>query len=222
MLFIANWKLNKTSEDIKPWIDDFNSNSGDIDFNKHEIIVAPSDVLLPFLFEEVDKSLGHVILSSQDISKFDSGAHTGETSALQLKSMVKYSIIGHSERRTQGDTNEDILLKIKNALANNIIPIVCFSNLEELNFLKNSGIDIGKCLFAYEPLYAIGTGNAADPQDVKIVFEKTGLNSMIYGGSVNRDTIKNYSDLNFINGFLIGSASLNPTEFSDTIKSALS
>ncbi len=215
MYLIANWKLHKNISELETWLEGFQSSVKKSFSPRKKVIIAASDILLPDLKFLVEKDYPEIQLAGQDVSKFEEGPHTGETGAFQLKDFVKYCIVGHSERRAMGETDEDISYKINNLLKYNLMPIVCFSQLVEIRNLEDRGINPGKCLFAYEPLYAIGTGQVAPASEVERVYKRSGLEkNFIYGGSVSADILKNYAGLDFIAGYLIGSASLNFEAFS--------
>ncbi len=219
MYLIANWKLNKTVENLEPWLKEVISEITELrSHHNKKIIIAASDVLLTTLSKLINKSakarkLG-ISIAAQDVSVYVSGPHTGETSVLQIKDIVDYCIIGHSERRAMGESDKDIYHKAKNLIEHDIQPIICFSQLIEIRNLVSYDLDIDKCLFAYEPLYAIGTGNEAPAAEIQRVYNRSGLKNMIYGGSVNSDILEHYVGLDFLNGYLVGSASLDPKSFS--------
>ena len=171
---VANWKNHPDSvaeaEDILVYIDEYLKN--ETDKKERSLIICP-----PFVFlDDVNKILNtsrlaqQVELGAQDIALSDSGAWTGEVSGPMLKRLgVKYVIVGHSDRRWKiSESDEIVNKKLKTILANEITPIVCVGererNAEFKNFLKNqieatfaglSAGEIGKCLIAYEPVWAI-------------------------------------------------------------------
>ena len=231
MYLIANFKENKAFDEVVSWVKAIDwsriSESGSLN-----VVIAPSYLYLDYLNNYFSKNYKDIFnknlfLSSQDVSEFAKGSHTGEVAAYQLKNFVKYSIVGHSERRNYEDY-DNINSKLKNLLTNGITPILCFSNLDELkNVMADSSLGMDnseidkKILCAYEPIEAIGSGSPASPKDIQMMFDKTGLESFIYGGSVNEDSIVKYTGLNFVNGFLVGTASLNPESFESLIKSLI-
>ena len=221
MFLIANWKLNKTRNEAFLWINEFASKlktfeKGSADV---EIIISPSYILIPDIKE---KSLEfNIKVAAQSVSKFDKGSYTGEVSASQLKDYAEYVIIGHSERKIFNETLTDAIDKIHVALANNLKPIVCFSNADEYAIIDTAfdANDLNKMIFAFEPTSAIGTGNPASKDEVLEIEQKTGLKSFIYGGSVDENNIHEFLELDCINGFLVGSASLNSEKFFSILKS---
>ncbi len=207
--FIANWKANKTFEEVKDWLRTFNKRYSSAE---EIIIICPPFIYLTYIYQWLmKKKFKNVFLGSQDISAFEPGPYTGEIPASLLSFLIKFVILGHSERRKyQKETSEIIEKKINLALENKIQPIVCLSKLEEKPLNMNN-----KILLAYEPIEAIGTGNNASLREVlnfkKNLHLKT-KNIFLYGGSVNEINIGEYLHKE-INGFLIGSNSLDPNIF---------
>ena len=174
-----------------------------------------------------------VLLGSQNVSKFDNGAYTGEISVEQLKSYnVKYSIVGHSERREyQKETNEDIKEKIIKLIENDIIPILCIGESklerdiktykevlkEELSILND--INNTNIIIAYEPVWSIGTGIVPTDYQIEEVFEliKSSFpnNKILYGGSANNDNIDTLKEIKLIDGYLLGGLSLKPDKLQE-------
>ncbi len=204
---IANWKSNKTLGEAISWIEEVGPN-----LEKREnikVVVCPSFLDL----EEVKKAVlvGNypITVGSQDLSPFDTGPHTGEEAARLLKEVVDFAIIGHSERRETGETDQAITQKVKQAADNAIIPLVCVQG-------KDGTVPEHTQLIAYEPISAIGTGNPDTPQNAQEVChslkERYQL-ELLYGGSVTSENVKAYLQQDDISGVLIGTASLDPNEF---------
>ena len=188
-------------------------------------------------------------LSSQDVSMFKEGAYTGEVSSTQLKKLdITYSIVGHSERRTLLNENDEIInQKLKRLLEQNITPIFCFGepienreNNTYLEFIQNQlnegliGIrkdNVNEIIFAYEPIWAIGTGQVATIENIVEVLDFTkkliSSNSFyeeeklrfIYGGSVSPDNSEEILNLNIVDGALVGGASLDSDKFVKIVNS---
>lgn len=178
-------------------------------------------------------NLNNVLLGSQNVSNNNDGAFTGEISAKNLKSYnVKYSLVGHSERRkNQKETEKDINEKIKRLLENNITPILCVGETKEerengevkkiiktqvqLALAGVSPSDIEKIIIAYEPIWSIGTGNIPKIEDILLtnnyIREILPYNKIIYGGSVNEENIDNIKSPE-IDGYLLGGLSLKPKQ----------
>ena len=189
---------------------------------KNDIVLCPSSVYLS------NFELENIFLGSQNVSPFNDGAYTGEVSARQLKSLnVKYCLVGHSERRVYFKENNEIMKnKIDQLLENEIIPIYCVGELEknsdnneldkELKILKEIHNN-EKIIIAYEPLWAIGTGIQPNINElekiIKLIKEKFPNNKVLYGGSVNEDSIVNLKS-ELIDGYLLGGVSLHPDRIS--------
>lgn len=258
-LILGNWKMNKSSEETRAFFSEFKDlfSNSKVSFTKSnfKIGLAPSFTSLESAKNEINRNLkNQVLLGSQNIHWLESGAHTGEISPQMLKGLdVNFTIIGHSERRQfYGETNETVSLRTKAALENNFLPVVCIGETEEeykagktadivstqieksLAGITSSDISSGGSLaIAYEPIWAIGTGLAASPQDAQkthaIIREKLSTifsseiannTPILYGGSVKAGNIEELSSQKDINGALVGGASLNPKDFFDLINNA--
>lgn len=235
---VANWKMSPaTLAEAQQILDSTSSyleSFSEVPFN---LIFCP-----PFVFlEEVGKiiknsTLDHkASLGAQDIFWDDKGADTGEVSGPMLSGLgVRHVIIGHSERRWKlGETDEIINKKLKAALRNDILPIVCIGEKSRSDnykeFLKNQanktfdGIDkedIKKCLIAYEPVWAISSNPDSRPdtpesalESITIIRETLDSDNFLYGGSVNSKNIYDFISKDEIKGVLVGSASVNREEF---------
>lgn len=169
---------------------------------------------------------------AQNVSTTQTGAHTGEIAASQLKSYgVKYCIVGHSERRqNQKETNKDIASKINNLYQEGIIPILCvgetreeresnkFSEVIEEEILSATqeltSEEKDNLIVAYEPIWSIGTGLIPTNEQIEEVFKL--INSILpntkvlYGGSANEKNINELKQCSLIDGYLLGSLSLKP------------
>ena len=208
---IANWKSNKTELEAKEWFTEI-SNIG-----TKEIIICPSFTLLPIVKSSIiDYELPFKV-GAQDISSFDEGSSTGEVNGRQIKEFADYVIIGHSERRSLGETDEKFKKKVLMAEKYNLTPIFCIQN-------ENTQIPDGVVIAAYEPIFAIGTGNADTPENAdniaKMVKEQKGVQYVLYGGSVTSGNVKSFTQMPSIDGVLVGGASLDFLEFSKIIKVA--
>lgn len=225
-LIIANLKMNLTLDKILDYKKIINE-------KQEGLIIAP-----PYIYLDIMKSQNYDI-ASQDGYYVDSGAYTGEVSFNQLKSIgVNYSIIGHSERRQKfNESNNIVKEKYLSSIKNGITPIVCVGETKEER-LSNKTFDIieeeikvlmdsktESIIIAYEPIWAIGTGLTPTLEEIesvhkfiKEILNKYNLNSKIlYGGSVNLNNIKEFSKSDHIDGFLIGSASLDPNNLLNMI-----
>lgn len=207
---IANWKSNKTIAEALEWISLVGSK---LERRPNlKVVVCP-----PFTdVEEVKKSVkvGNfpLIVGVQDLSPFDVGAYTGEEAATILKDFVELAILGHSERRQNfGETDETVAEKVKQAIEHNIIPLVCVQGAE-------TPVPAECKLVAYEPIFAIGTGYADNPQNANevalLLKQKYGDDlEVLYGGSVTSENVKAFVTQENINGVLVGQVSLEAEEF---------
>lgn len=217
MLVVLNNKCNFNLDEYL----DYQNKLKNLNF-KNDIVLCPSSIYLS------NFELENVFLGSQNVSPFNDGAYTGEVSARQLKSLnVKYCLVGHSERRVYFKENNEILKnKIEQLLENEIIPIYCVGELEknrdnneldeELKILEEIRNN-EKIIIAYEPLWAIGTGIQPNINElekiIKLIKEKFPNNKVLYGGSVNEDSIVNLKS-KLIDGYLLGGVSLHPDRIS--------
>jgi len=219
-IIIANWKANKTLEEIKTWVEKTKPILSKQ--NNAEIIICPSFTSIGLLNSSFKGT--NVKTAGQTVSHFEQGAYTGEVTASMLQGVVEYCIAGHSERkRFFNETEEDVLRKIETLLAAKIKPIFCIAGLKQLdNYLaKNIKLYGNKdIIFVYEPPEAIsvaGKYRAQSPEEADVeagkFAEKVGSDVVIYGGSVNPDNIAAFLSTKHIKGALIGNASLNPDTF---------
>ncbi len=186
-----------------------------------KIILFPSNIYL-------SNSIEGILIGSQNVSAYGNGSYTGEVSAEQLKSLdVKYSLVGHSERKNLFcETSQDVNRKITQLLANDITPILCVGENEKSNVASDVIInelkevytnltpkDIERIIIAYEPTWSIGTGIIPSGQEIKEVVnhikEYYPNNLILYGGSVNDENIETLDKENIVDGYLIGALSLH-------------
>tara|TARA_B100001179_G_scaffold192008_1_gene149060 strand:+ start:7070 stop:7801 length:732 start_codon:yes stop_codon:yes gene_type:complete len=231
-IYIANLKMNGNIQLIDKYINLFKNYNGN-----ELIILCPPFTLLDYSSNKIKTQKSILTLGAQNIHHETEGPYTGEISANLIKSYSKYSIIGHSERRLNGETNEIIITKIISCLKNNIKPILCVG---EYNYLNNANetfkiiedqltplksiISDSKLslLIAYEPVWAIGNNNSCDPDRAGEIanlikdFVASNTNNeinILYGGSVDDKNYHGYLKQKNINGLLVGTASLNPSKF---------
>tara|TARA_B100000242_G_scaffold40269_1_gene24059 strand:+ start:1254 stop:2000 length:747 start_codon:yes stop_codon:yes gene_type:complete len=233
----GNWKMNLNHSDSTQLIDEINTKEIHPDV---ELIVAPPSIYLSSLH----KKQHHFSLSAQNIHFEENGAFTGEISAEMLSSLnINYAIVGHSERRSMfHETDEIIFKKVKSLLKYNISPIFCCGESKEereegrafevvsnqLNYLLSdlNEDQIRKIIIAYEPVWAIGTGLTASPEDAQKMHKhiresladqfslKTAENiPILYGGSCKPKNAKDIFSQDDIDGGLIGGASLDCNSF---------
>jgi triosephosphate isomerase (TIM) len=224
-IIIANWKSNKSLEVAEKWMDRFAEleKSDGID-ESITVVIAPSFCHLDLVAKKI-ANIEHVALASQDLSQFSAGSYTGEISGINLDGFhVKYSILGHSERRRHfRETSNDVAMKVDQAVSNDIIPVVCVDDeYVESQALSIDKEHLEKCVVAYEPLSAIGSGKNEDVGKVKEVVEKIksffGDVPVIYGGSVNDMNVAEY--LLVCDGVLVGTASLDCDSFWKVVKNS--
>ncbi|MDI4567527.1 MAG: triose-phosphate isomerase [Mycoplasma sp.] len=229
-LVIGNWKLNNNLLETT----EFFNNDNLTKFRELKNVnfgIAPNFCFIP-------KVLSPFIKVSQNISVYEKGAYTGETSGSMLKSIdTKMCIVGHSERRIYfKETDQELNIKISNCLKNELIPILCIGeSLQEfdknmtLQVITNQlnsalkDIDPSKIIIAYEPIWAIGTNKIPTILHIakvtNLIRSLTSKDTIIqYGGSVNETNIKTFLELKNVNGFLVGGASLNVDKFYTLLK----
>lgn len=212
---IANWKSNKTIAEALDWVSQVGPKIPQSDDLK--VVVCPTFSCLSEVAKAVKVGNFPMMVGAQDLSPFGTGAYTGEESAALLKELIGLSILGHSERRQNfGETDEIVAKKVEQALQNNTMPLVC---------VQSAGTPVadGCKLVAYEPIFAIGSGNPDTPENAQKVAEqlkgKYGQNlEVLYGGSVTSQNIKNFISQKGLSGVLVGNASLESGEFIRIVK----
>lgn len=208
-LIIANWKCNPKS--LAEAMKLFNLLSRGVkDIENVKIVIAPPFVYLPYMLNS------KFILGAQDCF-WDKGPYTGEISPEMLKNLgTEYVILGHSERRRHlRETDEMINKKIKAVLKSGLKPIVCVADLKQLNSLK----EIKNLIIAFEPVSAVGTGNAYNVEKAKKMRKAIKCPVVLYGGSVNySDNAKDYIGKAGFQGLLVGGASLDVRRFIEIVK----
>lgn len=244
-LIVANWKCNpqtlKESEALMEEIE-----KGMEGFRSAEVVVCPPLIYLPFLAGKFKIPFG-----AQNCFSEDKGAFTGEISVPMLEEIgAKYVILGHSERRRIfKETDEEINKKVLKVLNSTIAPILCIGESREERgegktfevlsgqlqkcLLGVSREDAGRIVLAYEPIWAIGTGQSAKVGDIgevrsflrEFLADKFGKEScerirILYGGSVDSDNVHSFVSEARMNGVLVGGASLKAGEFLRLIKTA--
>jgi triosephosphate isomerase (TIM) len=218
MIYIANWKQNKSQIEVDDWLRDFLAYKDSVKFSESDqVVICPPALYLKQIHDFIKGNQLNLAVGAQDVSVSLEGSHTGELGVFQIADYADYCIVGHSERRSMGETPEQINQKIDNLLEYNLNPIVCFSSVDEFNAIRLPDVNEDNILYAFEPISAIGTGNPADPKLIEEIFAKTGLQSLIYGGSVNPINISQYKSIAGIEGFLVGNASLSCRSFLDLI-----
>lgn len=242
----GNWKMNKTLQEGVELAKDIQNVLDGKKINCDVVLCTPFIHLTKVIDTIGTKNFG---IGAQNCADKKSGAYTGEISAAMIASTgAKYVILGHSERRAYyGETNEILKEKVLLALENNLIPIFCIGEvLEEREAGKQNQVvesqikeslfdlsaeDFGKIVLAYEPVWAIGTGKTATPdqaQEMHAFIRKTIENkygnevaqntSILYGGSANASNAKELFSNPDVDGGLIGGASLSAEAFMPIIE----
>lgn len=239
-ILIGNWKMNKTMKETLSFIGETKEVVESLNEEEFVVGIASSFLCLPL----IRKLGGKLIGVAQNLHYEESGAFTGEISASMLEEIgVDFSLIGHSERRQNfNETNSTCNLKLKTMEKHNMNAIYCVGEtlseyeegkgeevvktqiLEAIEGLSENYVS--SLVIAYEPIWAIGTGNNATSEDannmalhiIETIKEKYGEKVsdkvyVLYGGSVNEDNIKDYVDKENIDGVLVGGASLDPKSF---------
>lgn len=238
-LVIANWKMNLDMHKSSIFLHKL---SEKVSAHRNiDIVLAPSTFTLQSLSLQVNHR--QFKLAAQNFYWRDSGAFTGEVSISQLRGIVQYALVGHSERRNIfAETDKDVRAKVAAALRNNIRPILCIGETsDERNFgetdlvlndqllggLANvSSEEIKNVVIAYEPVWAIGTGDNAMPDDVqkaiktirsqiKYLYGRAASEEVqvVYGGSIQPESASDYANIKGVDGLLIGGASLSADKF---------
>jgi triosephosphate isomerase len=246
-LIAANWKMYKTPAESTAFLTTFfpliKQNTA------AEILLCPAMTSLPALIDAARSR--SVFIGAQNMHWKSEGAYTGETSPVMLSALgATHVLIGHSERRQYfAETDTTVNLKLKAALEHSLVPIVCVGerleereaglthNVLELQVsIALEGIDpsvAAPIIFAYEPVWAIGTGRTATPEianDAHKLIRGQIASSLtpalaastriLYGGSVKPDNAKSLCNLDDIDGALVGGASLDPRSLADIIHNA--
>ena len=245
-LIIGNWKMNLGVGDASLYLHklaDMIPAQRTVD-----VVLAPTILTLQSLSLQVNRR--QFKLAAQNCYWRDQGAYTGEVSAAQLKGIADYVLIGHSERRYQfNETDKDIRAKVQAAMRNHLLPVLCVGETalersanETIDVLHDQLVgglanitsdELADLTIAYEPVWAIGTGENAMPKDVKFavsvirkqISQLFGAKfakeiRVLYGGSVNIDNAKSYLEIQGVDGLLIGGASLDAHQFAGIVDQA--
>lgn len=245
-LIVGNWKMNLNTHEASLYVHQL-AKSIKVKRNV-EVVLAPTLMTIQSLGLQVDRR--QFKLAAQNFYWRDHGAFTGEVSATQLRGIVDFGLVGHSERRhVFAENDKDIRAKVQAAIRNHITPILCIgetagerSDGETADVLHDQLIgglanitsdELQHIVIAYEPVWAIGTGNNAMPHDVEFAIKKIrhhikhlyGKNAaddirILYGGSVTSDSAGDYLQVKGVDGLLVGGASLKAEEFSKIVNAA--
>jgi len=245
-LIAGNWKMNGSLASVKELINGIKDGLADV--TNADMVVCPPAVYIPAVSELIgDANIG---LGSQNVCDQASGAFTGELAPSMLKDFnCQYAIIGHSERRSlYGESDELVAKRFAMAVESGLIPLFCIGETLEQResgitedvvsrqidaVIDTQGVEaIAKCVIAYEPVWAIGTGKTASPEQAQAVHayirgKLAALNAdvaekvqILYGGSMNAGNAAELLSQNDIDGGLIGGASLKSSDFLAIGKSA--
>lgn len=245
-LIIGNWKMNLNTHEASLYTHQL---SGIVKTRRDvEVVLAPTLLAIQSLSLQVDRR--QFKLAVQNLYWRDHGAFTGEVSATQLRGIADYAIIGHSERRhIFHETERDIRNKVQASIRNHIQPVLCIGETADertrgetrdvLNDQLVSGLanvtsdEFDKITIAYEPVWAIGTGDNALPDDVKQavavihsqvkhLYGAVAVKNLriLYGGSVTAQSAADYLAISGIDGLLVGGASLDAHSFAAIVDKA--
>lgn len=245
-LIIANWKMNLSINEGSLFVHKLDAL---VKYDSNvEVVIAPTMLSLQPLHLQVQHH--HFNLAAQNFYWRDSGAFTGEVSAAQLRGIVKYALVGHSERRhVFGEHDKEVRNKVQAAYRNGIVPVLCVgetagerTNGETHDVLHDqltggltniTSEEADHLVVAYEPVWAIGTKSTLVPNDVEravrvirsqikhLFGEATSKKvRVLYGGSVTPDNASGLLHVAGIDGLLVGGISLNVYAFAEIIKKA--
>ena len=243
-VIVANWKMNLDMQESSIYLHKLSEKI--TAHRSMEIILAPSTFTLQSLSLQINHR--QFKLAAQNFYWRDHGAYTGEVAISQLRGIVQYALVGHSERRNIfNETDKDVRAKVAAALRNNIRPILCIGetsderNYNETDIVLNdqllgglanvSSEELTEVIIAYEPVWAIGTGNIALPDDVEkavktirdqikqLYGEKASKEiQVLYGGSIQPRSAADYANISGVDGLLVGGASLSLDKFSQIVE----
>ena len=238
-MIVANWKCNGSKAMINEWTNNFLTNY--VEMKKSFIGIAPPSIYIESILGSKLSKLKEINIGSQDID-ISSGARTGAIASEMILDLdCKFSIVGHSERRQFfNEKNDEIRQKILK-IANKTLTILCVGETEEENendqtkdVLKRQlevikDIEFNDSLvIAYEPVWAIGTGNTPTPDKINEIHkfikdvvqsysDNSSIPMVLYGGSVNEENAENFFKEESVDGALIGGASLDGRQFANII-----
>lgn len=250
-LIAGNWKMHKTHLEAMVLVQQLAHELAGHNFDAVEVAVCPPFTALRTIQTLIDSDRYSFALGAQNMHTEKEGAYTGEVSAPMLRALdVDYVILGHSERRELfGETDDGVNAKTKVAFAHEMTPIVCVGETEseretgetEMKVTRQveAALDgmkrdiVARIVIAYEPIWAIGTGKTATPQDAqatialvrKVVAGVHGQDAadevrILYGGSVKSGNAAALLGQTDIDGALVGGASLEAPEFAAIVKAA--
>ncbi len=236
----ANWKMYLDYDESNILINGLLQNN--FDTEKVNLVIFPSTLALhevALTVKDTEFSVG-----TQNVAWVEKGAYTGAVSAQMFAGVgCRYALVGHSERRyIYNETNEDVRKKIEACLNANLTPVVCIGETKEdleegkreyrlkkqlMKAFENLELNGGRVMVAYEPVWAIGTGNACNPDDADSIHNLIKLElkqyfdgdvPVLYGGSVNTENVVSYVSREAIDGVLVGGASAKLDSFLSLIR----
>jgi triosephosphate isomerase len=244
-LIAGNWKMNLDHQQAIALVQklSWTLKDADFDYKSAEVVVFPPFTDLRTVQTLIDAEKLELGFGAQDLSQHDSGAYTGDISGAFLAKLdAKYVLIGHSERRQYHSEGDDIVqAKTAAAFRHGLVPIICVGEtLEELETEGQSAVPVRQTLaalaghdklnefvIAYEPVWAIGTGKVATPEEAAAVCGKireaiaakfggdiAAATRILYGGSVKAANVAGFLRSTEVDGVLVGGASLDAEEFS--------
>ena len=238
-LVAANWKMHKTVAEADEFLERFIGSIGDLE--AVDVVICPPYTALAATIERTRRS--PVLIAAQNVHESDSGAFTGEISIPMLCELgVAGAIIGHSERRQHfAESDQALARKLAALLAADLLPILCVGETEaqrdggetesvlitqlDADLAEVPGAKLGQVVIAYEPIWAIGTGRTATPEQAQEASalirarvaerdrEAAAAIRVVYGGSVKPENAAELFDRPDIDGGLVGGASLDPEDF---------
>ena len=245
-IIAGNWKENMTHTDAISLVQTLSYELHEKDYDRADVVVCPPYTALRAVQLILENDHIPIALGAQNLFWEDEGAYTGEISGAFLKALhCDYVIVGHSERRKYfNETDETVNKRIEAAFRNNLTPIVCVGETDEEREAGRTedvigtqlrdglaGHDISKMVIAYEPVWAIGTGKAATPEDANdtIGFIRRTIGEIAngkvadgvriqYGGSVSAGNIAQLMGQSEIDGALVGGASLDAKSFAMIVR----
>lgn len=239
ILIVGNWKMHFTMHQASMYVHKL---SGKVQTHRDvEVVLCPNTLTLQSLSVQINHR--QFKLGAQNAHWRDEGPYTGEISVHMLRGITKYLIVGHSERRhIFGETIKDTRAKVQAAVRNDLTPILCVGETahersegemrDTIHDQVNGGLanitseEVENVVIAYEPVWAIGTGDNARPADVAeavavirhnvaALYGKNAAKNVrvLYGGSVKADNARDYLEIEGVDGLLIGGASLQADTF---------
>ncbi|TDC49343.1 triose-phosphate isomerase [Jiangella ureilytica] len=243
-LMAGNWKMNLTHLEAIALVQKLAFSLNDDDLEKVEVAVLPPFTDIRSVQTLIDADRYNIAYGGQDLSPHDSGAYTGDISGAMLAKLgCTYAVVGHSERRQyHAETDEQVAAKIKAAYRHGLTPILCIGeplevrqesrHVEHTLAQLDGGLDglgaeqAASIVVAYEPVWAIGTGEVATPDDAQEMAaairerlaklysaDVAAAVRVLYGGSVKASNVKPIMEQPDVDGALVGGASINADEF---------